>query len=299
MCLSSLGLVGQAPAAEPLPAPLLAQLQADIDRSQASLTAARRKLARTAKAEQRAAADAERIRLRNALVERVANIGPLRLPAAIEKRLDATHEEKVAAAARREAALEKQTTTTASVQAIALDADRRLRALKRASATEDERDTSLGSWRFGSGGPSVSAATIDDYLATKGSPLAGQGAAFLESGVKHKVDPRLVVAIAGAESYFGILNCAPHNAWGWGCPTSPYRFATWAQAIDTITLGLRENYLDGGRTSVGEIHLKYAPPNAGNDPTNLNYAWANNVAKFLIEQGGDPQAVGGVLGPSR
>jgi hypothetical protein len=50
---------------------------------------------------------------------------------------------------------------------------------------------------------------------------------------------------------------------------------------------------------VGEIHLRYAPPDAKNDPTDLNYGWADNVAKFLIEQGGDPQDIEGVVGPSR
>lgn len=129
--------------------------------------------------------------------------------------------------------------------------------------------------------------------------MAGQGAAFLESGVEHELDPRLIVAIAGAESYFGITTCAPYNAWGWGCPTSPFRFRSWAEGIETVTIGLRENYVDDGLSSIGEIHLRYAPPNATNDPTNLNYAWADNVARFLLEQDGDPQDIDGVLGPSR
>jgi len=48
------------------------------------------------------------------------------------------------------------------------------------------------------------AAKIDAYLAAKNSPLAGYGAAFVSSGVFYNVDPRLIVAIAGAESSFAL-----------------------------------------------------------------------------------------------
>ena len=41
---------------------------------------------------------------------------------------------------------------------------------------------------------------IDDYLKSKGSPLAGQGAVFVGAGKKYGVDPALVVAISGIES---------------------------------------------------------------------------------------------------
>jgi hypothetical protein len=113
------------------------------------------------------------------------------------------------------------------------------------------------------------------------------------AGIRHRIDPRLIVAIAGAESAFGLVTCAPNNAWGWGCPTRPYRFRSWAEGIDAVAKGLRENYLDDGLTTVGEIHLRYAPPGATNDPGGLNYGWADNVARFLLEQGGNPQDVEG------
>ena len=80
----------------------------------------------------------------------------------------------------------------------------------------------------------MTAAGIDRYLQSKASPLVGAGAAFLRAGVRYHVDPRLIVAIAGAESYFGLQLCAPYNAWGWGCPDGPVRFASWEDAIDAI-----------------------------------------------------------------
>ena len=141
-----------------------------------------------------------------------------------------------------------------------------------------------------------SAAGIDAYLASKGSPMTGQGAAFMASGVRWQVDPRLLVAIAGAESSFGQVTCGPNNAWGWACPNDPADFATWAAGIDTVTRGLRSYYLDEGRTSVSLIQQKYCPVGAANDPTGLNSHWSQNVTKFLLEQGGNPAVVG--PGPS-
>lgn len=140
-------------------------------------------------------------------------------------------------------------------------------------------------------GAPPSAAAIDAYLASKGSPMAGQGAAFVASGGRWQLDPRLLVAIAGAESSFGQITCAPFNAWGWGCPNGPYRFTSWADGIDTVAKGLRTNYLAEGRTSVAAINLKYAPIGAANDPTGLNNHWTVNVSRFLVEQGGNPNDV--------
>ena len=135
------------------------------------------------------------------------------------------------------------------------------------------------------------AGEIDAYLASKGSPMTGQGAAYVASGGQWQVDPRLVVAIAGAESNFGQITCAPFNAWGWGCPNGPYEFESWADGFDTVMKGLRTNYLAEGRTSVALIHQKYAPVGAENDPTGLNNNWTNNVSRFMVEMGGDPNDV--------
>lgn len=135
------------------------------------------------------------------------------------------------------------------------------------------------------------AAQLDAYLASKGSPMSGQGAAFVASGGRWQVDPRLVVAIAGAESSFGQITCAPFNAWGWGCPNGPYRFESWGDGFDTVMQGLRTNYVSEGRTSVALIHQKYAPVGAANDPTGLNNHWTINVSRFMVEMGGDPNDV--------
>lgn len=138
---------------------------------------------------------------------------------------------------------------------------------------------------------SVTAAELDSYLASQGSPMAGQGAAFVASGAVWKMDPRLLVAIAGAESSFGKITCGPFNAWGYGCPNNPFGWSSWADAIDTVTKGLRTNYLGEGRTSVALIQQKYAPSGASNDPNGLNNYWVTNVSRFYRELGGEPDNV--------
>lgn len=193
--------------------------------------------------------------------------------------------------------VERATEAAARTQSRLLDVRRRAEAFDTALAGA-RRDPSKFrapvTYRFGGEGTApVSAGAIDDYLESKASPMAGEGASFVESGVRWRVDPRLLVAIAGAESYFGLKTCAPHNAWGWGCPNSPFAFPAWGVGIDVVARGLRERYLDDGLGTVGTIHLRYAPPAAANDPTGLNYAWADNVAGFLLEQGGNPQKLDG------
>jgi hypothetical protein len=187
-------------------------------------------------------------------------------------------------------------------------------AAKQARAEEQARDAALltaassaqvpgtlvsSTVPFVAQGTPPSAAVIDAYLASKGSPMAGQGAAFMASAARWQVDPRLLVAIAGAESSFGQVTCGPNNAWGWACPNDPADFATWAAGIDTVMSGLRRYYLDEGRTSVSLIQQKYCPVGAANDPTGLNNHWTKNVTKFLLELGGNPAMVGpGPGGPS-
>ena len=143
----------------------------------------------------------------------------------------------------------------------------------------------------------VTAEMIDAYLYSKQSPMTGSGVAFLESAQRWGLDPRLLVAISGAESGFGAQTCGAYNAWGWSCPNSPVEFYSWADAIETISKGLREGYVNQGRSSVLLIQQKYCPVGAANDPTGLNSAWLGNVSKFLVELGGDPGIVA-VGGPS-
>src|SRR5271157_4471357 len=97
---------------------------------------------------------------------------------------------------------------------------------------------------------------IDAFLTSKSSPIAGDGMTFLQDGIMYNIDPRLIVAIAGAESSFGTnwVNCPANgfNAWSWfyngNCPNSP--FSSFNNGIDTVTRFMRRSYLNKGRTTI-------------------------------------------------
>jgi murein DD-endopeptidase MepM/ murein hydrolase activator NlpD len=137
---------------------------------------------------------------------------------------------------------------------------------------------------------------IDHYLSRQRSPLAGLGPVFVAAGDHYKVDPNLLVAIAGAETGFGTTggDIAAHNAWGYG----PHiKFQSWPDAIDTIARDLRTNYLDKGLTTIPQIQSRWAPAGAANDPTGLNSNWTRNVTRFYNELTGQPSTGAPVPSP--
>jgi hypothetical protein len=85
------------------------------------------------------------------------------------------------------------------------------------------------------------AAQIDEFLKKQSSPLAGLGNVFAAAGQKYGVDPRLVVAISGAESSFGKHLFGANNGWGWG----PGREFGSFQEDRAVTKGLRSRYRPG------------------------------------------------------
>ncbi len=113
------------------------------------------------------------------------------------------------------------------------------------------------------------------FLADYNSPLTDQAGHFVREADRLNLDWRLVVAIAGVESTFGKhIPTNSFNAWGWGVFTEKQdgiHFQDWADGITTVSEGLRENYLDKGRTTVEEIGRIYA----------ASPVWANKVRFFL------------------
>lgn len=132
---------------------------------------------------------------------------------------------------------------------------------------------------------SVSAAGIDQYLRSKGSPLAGYGYAFMGYGKQYNVDPRLIVAIAGAESSFGNNgSCASqrHNAWGYGGGwPNCWTFSSWEGAILQVSADVGKNYLP--------LKSRIADFSNGHYPSYCVSGcehWTSNVERFYEEQGG-------------
>ncbi len=135
--------------------------------------------------------------------------------------------------------------------------------------------------------PPIEAAELDEFLAVRGSPMAGMGNTLLDVGWRYNIDPRLLVAIAGADTGFGQVLCTDFNAWNWfwfeWC-NSP--FESWRQALDEVARGLRIHYLDQGLSDVHSIANRYGPLDDPRDTLGLNRHWPGNVIRYLEGLGG-------------
>jgi hypothetical protein len=131
----------------------------------------------------------------------------------------------------------------------------------------------------------VSPRSLNNYL--YGTPLFGLGGSLLQAGAAYGVDPRLVAAIAGAETGFGRnIRLGPYNAWNWHNPRNPL-FSNREDAISAVTrgIGLGPLYFRAGRTDTAALYARYCTgPDCVNGLKSLN--------QFLRQQGGDPKALG-------
>ena len=138
--------------------------------------------------------------------------------------------------------------------------------------------------------PGPAAAKIDEFLQSQLSPLTGLGAVFVADAESVGVDPRLLVAITGAETSFGTYGPAQviHNPFGLG---PNLRFPSWSAAIQTAANTLGGNlYRGAGLVTIAEIQSRWAPLGTANDPLNLNSNWQANVDRYYAELGGNPNA---------
>ncbi len=133
-------------------------------------------------------------------------------------------------------------------------------------------------------GGGMSASQIDSYLSCYGSPMNGTGGTHMSAGRYYNVDPRLVVAIAGAESSFGKNGyCASqrHNAWGYGGGwPSCWNFNSWDDGIWQVTWQLNDYIYKRGLTNIRVIGQTWCG-------SGCTY-WESNVRYFYAEQGGNP-----------
>jgi len=143
---------------------------------------------------------------------------------------------------------------------------------------------------------------IDQYLASKPnthnySPMVGRGSVFESDGAEYTIDPRLIVAISGAETSFATGKCHKtpvvdtRNAWNWfwcygnnSCGTDVCdnsTFDTWDSGIKTLSKYVKRNYIMKGLTDVRKIQVKYCTEGC-------DY-WVKNVQTFMQQMGGDPE----------
>jgi hypothetical protein len=115
---------------------------------------------------------------------------------------------------------------------------------------------------------------LKKFLEQHSSPLALHSNNFVKTADKYELDWRLVASISGVESTFGkFIPNNSYNGWGWGIyGENVIYFSSWEDGIETISKGLRENYIDKwGAEDVYAIGSIYA----------ASPRWAGNVAYFM------------------
>lgn len=118
---------------------------------------------------------------------------------------------------------------------------------------------------------------IKQYLASYGSPLVPYAKLIVDTADKYSLDFRLITAIAQQESNLcKIIPPGSHNCWGWGIHSqSNLGFSSYEEGIETVSQGLKENYIDEGLTVPDKIMTKYTPASNG--------SWAHGVNTFMGE----------------
>gem|GEM_PF-711898 len=141
--------------------------------------------------------------------------------------------------------------------------------------------------------PAASAAPdayqLDAFLEQHDSPMAGSGATFIAQGEANGVSPVFLVALAGAESSFGLYlysengDQCTYNAFNWfyGATRPQSDFSSWDEAIARVAAGIAgELYYGAGLYSVDAIAPRYCPDGTA--------SWIANVKAFMVDLGGDP-----------
>lgn len=118
---------------------------------------------------------------------------------------------------------------------------------------------------------------IRQYFEYWGSPLVPYAGLVVETADRYQLDYRLTTAIAQQESNLcKFIPPGSNNCWGWGIHSAgTLGFDSFEQGIETVSKGLREEYLNKGYETVEEIMSKYTPLSNG--------SWAAGVTKFMAE----------------
>jgi hypothetical protein len=127
--------------------------------------------------------------------------------------------------------------------------------------------------------------SINNYLASKNSPMVGQGTNFMTSGEQFNLDPRLLVSLAGAETTFGRnITAGQFNALnvmynGYNSP-----FAGFQSNINSAAMSLTNPRNGYNLASATTMYGRYC--SGPGCATGLN-----NVNEFMQEQGANPKAL--------
>ena len=116
---------------------------------------------------------------------------------------------------------------------------------------------------------------IKNYLLRYDSPLSPYADFIVKVADKYQIDYRLITAIAQQES--NLCKKIPDesfNCWGWGIHSKgTLMLNSYEEGIETVSLGIKEEYLNKGYTTPEEIMSKYTPLSNG--------SWAFGVNSFM------------------
>jgi len=114
---------------------------------------------------------------------------------------------------------------------------------------------------------------IRQFFAKYKSPLELYAKNVVEEADKYRLDFRLIPAIAMQESNLCQKIIADSfNCWGFGIYGKKVtRFASYPQAIETVTKTLAKNYIAGGLDTPEAIMKRYTPSNNGSWAFSVNY----------------------------
>lgn len=118
---------------------------------------------------------------------------------------------------------------------------------------------------------------IKNYLKAYNSPLLPYANLIVDTADKYSIDFRLITAIAQQESNLcKIIPYNSYNCWGWGITSvGTLGFDSYEDGIETVTRGLKNNYINKGYLTPDQIMTKYTPSSNG--------SWANGVNEFMSE----------------
>ena len=102
---------------------------------------------------------------------------------------------------------------------------------------------------------------LEGFLGLHESPLYPYARLIVEEAEKNNIDYRLIPAIAMNESTLcKNIHEDSYNCWGWVIYGNTItRFESYADAIITISRGIRKNYYDKGMSSPAAIMKVYTP----------------------------------------
>jgi hypothetical protein len=118
---------------------------------------------------------------------------------------------------------------------------------------------------------------IRQYLIKYDSPLVNHAQKIVEEADKNGLDYRLITAIAQQESNLcKKMPANTYNCWGWGIHSQgTLGFDSFESAIEIVSQGIKQNYINKGLVTTEEIMKKYTPLSRG--------SWAYGVDKFMAE----------------